>query len=64
MPVCCQDQTVDNKVLEGRLVKEGSGHNQQSVEPSGGGSVKGLAQAYSVCVCPAACLSVLNLHAV
>ena len=34
--VRCLDQTVDDQVLEGWFVKEGSGHNQQSVEPARG----------------------------
>ena len=30
MPVCCQDQTVNNQVLEEWLAKEGSGHKQSA----------------------------------
>ena len=65
MSVCCQDQTIDNQVLEGRLVKEGSGHNQQSVEPFGGRDSDGtgtglLCVRLYVClsVCMSVCLSV------
>ena len=36
VPVCCLDQSIDNEVLERRLVKESSGHNQESVEPARG----------------------------